>query len=301
MSLNVKKFLDGSGTGHLWDRIEEALGSKVSNISVAPNDHTIEIGGTATAPTIKVKISTAAGNSLTSDSTGLYVHAQGGTVYSISKKATANDGYAATYQLTADGVPTGTDIDIPKDMVVSAGEVKTVITADSPYEGAVVGDKYIELTLANSNGDKLYIPASSLVEYVTSGSSAGDMVVISVDSNHRVTASISDGTIPETKLTSELQSKINGAIQSVTEGSSNGTISVDGVDVAVHGLGTAAYASSNDFDVNGAAMEVYNSIVALTNAEIDAIIASRNVTPANSENGDPIDSENGEPIQYDNV
>ena len=53
-------------------------------------------------------------------------------------------------------------------MVVSNGEVKTVSTANSPYTGAAVGDKYIELTIANASSDKLYIPVSSLVEYVTS-------------------------------------------------------------------------------------------------------------------------------------
>lgn len=43
------------------------------------------------------------------------------------------------------------------------------------------------------------------------------------------------------------------AVQNVTTGSTNGTISVDGSDVAVHGLGSAAYTASTAYDVSGAA------------------------------------------------
>lgn len=39
----------------------------------------------------------------------------------------------------------------------------------------------------------------------------------------------------------------------IASGSANGTIAVDGTDVAVKGLGTAAYATTGDFDVAGAA------------------------------------------------
>ena len=43
------------------------------------------------------------------------------------------------------------------------------------------------------------------------------------------------------------------AVQSVVEGSTNGTVSVDGTDVAVHGLGSAAYTASTAYDAAGAA------------------------------------------------
>lgn len=42
-------------------------------------------------------------------------------------------------------------------------------------------------------------------------------------------------------------------VKSVTTGSTNGTISVDGTDVAVYGLGSAAYTASTAYDVSGAA------------------------------------------------
>ena len=54
-------------------------------------------------------------------------------------------------------------------MVVSAGEVKTVETAEQPYAGAVVGDKYIDLTIANAASSHIYIPVKDLVDVYTAG------------------------------------------------------------------------------------------------------------------------------------
>jgi len=54
-------------------------------------------------------------------------------------------------------------------MVVSKGEVTTVTTADDPYAGAVVGDKYIDLTIANAASDHLYIPVNDLVDIYKAG------------------------------------------------------------------------------------------------------------------------------------
>lgn len=45
----------------------------------------------------------------------------------------------------------------------------------------------------------------------------------------------------------DVQPNQGGGIQSVTEGSENGTISVDGTDVNVHGLKSAAYAEATDY------------------------------------------------------
>ena len=71
--------------------------------------------------------------------------------------------------MTADGVETGTKINIPKDLVIESGEVKVVTTADTPYQGAVVGDKYIDITLNDSTEDHIYIPVEDLVDVYTAG------------------------------------------------------------------------------------------------------------------------------------
>lgn len=92
------------------------------------------------------------------------------SVYSIAKQQNADSGYAATYFLTADGVAvSGAEkIQIPLDMVVSAGEVKTCATANQPVSGLAVGDKYIEFSLANSS-DKVIVPVADLVDTYTEG------------------------------------------------------------------------------------------------------------------------------------
>lgn len=286
MSLENKKFLDYAGTTHLWEKIKTELDKKGQVNSVTAANNSVAIAGTASAPTVAVKISTKDGNTLTLDTTsgkeGLYVPTPAAaSTYSIVKldANSTTAGAAATYQLAVDGVAGGTKIDIPKDMVVSSGEVKTVSTANTPYTGAAVGDKYIELTIANATSDKLYIPVNSLVEYVTSGSSNSDMVVISIDNNHQVTASITDGTITKTKLASGVQSSLDAAdsalqASDIITGSTNGTIRVGGTDVSVYGLGTAAYTASTAYDASGSAQAVYDAIIAMTSTEIDNAIAA---------------------------
>jgi hypothetical protein len=77
---------------------------------------------------------------------------------------TPSNNYAASYQLTRDGKKIGATINIPKDMVVSSGKVKTVTATNVPYTGAQIGDLYIELQLANSTSEPIYIPANKLVD-----------------------------------------------------------------------------------------------------------------------------------------
>ena len=68
-----------------------------------------------------------------------------------------------------DGVATGDKINIPLDMVIESAEYKVVETADVPYEGAEVGDPYIDFTIANSDQTHLYVPLKGLVDVYTGG------------------------------------------------------------------------------------------------------------------------------------
>lgn len=71
---------------------------------------------------------------------------------------------------------------------------------------------YIKLVLANATNDTLYVDVGGLIEYVTSGSAAGDMVVITIDEQtHKVTASITNGAITKAKLETEVQTALNKA------------------------------------------------------------------------------------------
>lgn len=180
------------------------------------------------------------------------------------------------------------DIDIPKDMVVESGSVETVETADVPYEGAQVGDKYIDLVIANATSDHIYIPANSLVDIYTVEQNAtqiqlainNNVISATIVDGAVTTAKIADGNVTKAKLASGVQASLDladSAVQSVTESDAttgtNGTITVDGTEVAVKGLGTAAYTASTAYDAAGAADDVYDAITSYTDAEIEALFA----------------------------
>ena len=92
-------------------------------------------------------------------------------------------------------------------MVVQSGSVVT-----NP-EGQPAGT-YIKLVLQNV-ADPLYINVVSLIEYVTSGSQTGDIVVVTVSDDHKVTATITDGTVTKAKLAAEVQTSLGLADNSV--------------------------------------------------------------------------------------
>lgn len=132
------------------------------------------------------------------------IAAEGHPEYSIAKVATTI-GYSATYQLTKDGTAVGTKIDIPKDMVVSKGEVVTYSVSGAWGKAGT----YIALTLANATSDTLYIPVDGLIEYVTSGSTTDSQVIVAIDeTTHKVTATIGAGKIGATELAQTVKDDI---------------------------------------------------------------------------------------------
>lgn len=176
-------------------------------------------------------------------------------------------GYAKTYEIKQGGTSLG-KIDIPKDMVVSSAQV-----VDDPA-GQPAG-KYIELTIANNDGSKVYINVNDLVDAYTAAASATQVQLV-ISATNEISASIVAGSITATelatdavetaniknknvtkaKLEQDVQDslgKADNAVQSVVEGSANGTIAVDGTDINVHGLGSAAYTESSDYDAAGSA------------------------------------------------
>lgn len=257
--------INAAETGILAQAKEYADG-KVASVSAT--DESIVVSGTATAPTVAVQISKEAGNDLVKKTDGLFVEVPNAAVYNITKDETSAD-YAAVYHLTKDGVNTGVAINIPKDMVVKSGTVEV-----NPA-GQTAGT-YLVLTLANAAEDKVYINVGSLIEYVTSGSAESDMVVVAVSEDHKVTATITDGSITKAKLEAGVQTSLNkadSALQKtdIVTGGANGTISVGGSDVEVKGLGTAAYKAVGDFDAAGAADNVKTTLIGTDDDTKDSV------------------------------
>ena len=96
---------------------------------------------------------------------------------------------------------------------------------------------------------------------------------VSAEGDAYVTASASGGkvTVAATASTIASLGKADTAVQSVTEGTANGTIKVDGDNVAVHGLGSAAYEASTAFDRAGAAADASAAAYASAQDYADAI------------------------------
>ena len=118
-----------------------------------------------------------------------------------------DNNYAKVYVVKQGGTQIGR-INIPKDLVVSEGSVVTNPT------GQPAGT-YIKLIIANQT-NPLYINVASLIEYVTSGSAAGDMVYVTVNPDtHKVTATITNGTITKEKLDSKVQNSLGLADSAV--------------------------------------------------------------------------------------
>ena len=238
--------VSATGLYALIDEVKALADGKVA--SVGATDKSITVGGTATEPTVKVAISADEGNALSLAADGLKVTIPKVTVpeYSMKKLDAPTTGMSASYQLTKDGTGIGAVIDIPKDMMVKSGSVQTYEAGSLPA-GVTEPGTYIVLVLNDAAETKLYINVGNLIEYVTSGSAEGDMVFINIDpQTHKVTATITDGTVTEAKLHADVKAKLAkavSAIQEVKAGTANGTIAVDGTDVAVTGLADAAYAT----------------------------------------------------------
>lgn len=200
--------------------------------SIGEKDASIVIDNTiATTPKIGVQLDNTVGNALELiPDKGLRVEIPTAAEYSIIKDDNSGD-YAAVYHLTKDGANIGTAINIPKDMVVQSGSVVT-----NP-QGQPAGT-YIELILQNVE-TPLYINVGDLIEYVTSGSEATDMVVVSVSDDHKVTATLTDGKITLAKLETDVQTKINQA-----HTHSNKTV-LDGIDSTKVGNWDTAYSNTH--------------------------------------------------------
>lgn len=170
---------------------------------------------------------------------------------------TTTEGMSKSYTIKQDQTTLGV-IDIPKDMVVSKGEV--VVLEDGEVDGYDAGT-YIKLTVAN--GDILYIEAAKLVDIYKGSQDAGMenlKVRVTVNQATRVieaflapnsvgttelidgavtedkiedgaitTDKIATGAITEDLLSTELKTIVGGiqsAVTKVETGENNGTIKV---------------------------------------------------------------------------
>lgn len=212
----------------------------------------------------------------------------------VEKKQTAEEGFAATYIIKQNEKQVGSSINIPKDFLVKSGTVKTVSTINQPVNGYKVGQKYLDFVVNTASNDgqesHIYILVEDLVDVYTG--STGDQIAVVVGNDNTISASL-------TNTVNDSLEKANSALQktNIKEGTADGTISVSGVNINVHGLGSAAYTESSAYDKANAAYTVKTELIG-TNADTkdkdtingakkyaDAAVTAKNVT-ADGETGD---------------
>ena len=207
---------------------------KVASVSAGNNG--ISVGGTATAPTVGLKISSDSGNLAQIASDGLKVVAP---EYSITKDTTAQSGFLATYHLTKDNVEVGTAINIPKDYLVKSAEVKVATGSDA--SGFPAGTTYIDFvvntydtTSGSGTESHIYLNVETLVKTHTAGNgiSISDTNVISAKVVVANGLSVdADGikmgvasTTANGAMTSDMVKKLNG----IDTGATANTITLNG-------------------------------------------------------------------------
>lgn len=221
-------------------------------------DASVIIGTGDDATTIGVQISKVEGNILELKDDGLFVPpaaASDSVEFEIELQETPEDGYAATYKLkrtdSEGSTYVGDAINLPKDAVLTGGTYEIVKTKDEPYEGAEVGDPYVDLVVANAEESHIYIPLKGLVDTVKAGN--GIAVV-----DNTISIKLNDG------ATNGLTVTEDGLALSVATPESSGAMSaadkkfVDTIPVV---YGRVGYEATNmlpgaRFDVNGKEIRV---------------------------------------------
>lgn len=233
------QYLDLLGLQQLWTSAKAKFATKgtLANSGITDGYSSIETGSVVPIKNLEngilADIITGSDNHklktqyVTVDATGglattSYVDTKVGTVkvpaYTLTK-STSTD-YAAVYHLQKDGANVGEAINIPKDMVVESGKVVWGSYADGTFTPAT--DKknatpYVELTLANSTANKIYIAVADLVNE----HKAGTGIEITNNTDGTRTIGITDAV--NTKINNSIVSFGTDATGSALVGYSNNT------------------------------------------------------------------------------
>ena len=129
------------------------------------------------------------------------------TDYSVTITEDTDDATVAkTYVFTQCGEEIGS-IKLAKELVVTSGSVKEVAEDGKPYADAKVGDKYIELVIANQDAP-IYVPAKDLVDIYTAKDGATE-IQVAISNTNEISATLVNGGVTEEKLAEGVRTKLN--------------------------------------------------------------------------------------------
>ena len=231
------QYLDLLGLQQLWTSAKAKFATKgtLANSGITDGYSSIETGSVVPIKNIgngiladiitgsdnhKIKTTYVSVDNAGGLATTSYVDTKVGAVkipaYTLTK-STSTD-YAAVYHLQKDGANVGEAINIPKDMVVESGNVVWGSYADGTFTPAT--DKknatpYVELTLANSTANKIYIAVADLVNEHKAGTG------IEITNNTDGTRTIGITNALNTKINKSVVS-FSGSKEAITATTNNG-------------------------------------------------------------------------------
>ena len=253
----------------------ENVANKVTDIPVDTNDltdaqypsakamvsyvgeelQTMQGGIADTIDPLTSRVTTAEGNitSLQSDKANksdVYTKTEADTEFMDSSEvSTAISNVVKDYSTTAqmnNAIKTANDTQT--NTITSAYQLADTTTLSSAKSYADTEDKKIEDTIGTVTQGKTVV---KMIEDV--GTTASTNLT---------------NTLKNYSTTEQMNTAItNNAVNTVESGSDNGTIAVDGQDVAVKGLGSAAYTASSDYDASGSAATAKSEAVAAAKTE----------------------------------
>lgn len=185
----------------------------------------------------------------------------------VTAKETANAGYLKSYTFTGpDGTPV--DIDIPKDLVVTKGEIVK--------EGK---DTFIQLTIANQVAP-VKINVKDLVDVYTAQANAAQ-VQLAISGTNEISATIKPGSIAKADLATTVQGSLDKADAAAPKSELDAAkeeIEAIKADVAAHGVKNVT-ASGTGY-VTASAVTDDAGVATITVASTDALATA--VTAATS-------------------
>ena len=197
MPNGLRQLAAGDDASHLQEELDAEISNRISTDEYLSNAISTEVEGrTADVTALSNAISTEVEARIAKDeylSTNLSI--------SIEEGSTSLSSVLKSYVVKQGTREVGT-IDIPKDFLVKSATVKTVETADVPYAGAQVGDKYIDLEINAKTGgtedSHLYIPIKDFFTPYLPGTT--DTISVDIGSDNTISAIVRNGSILSSHL-----------------------------------------------------------------------------------------------------
>lgn len=188
------------------------------------------------------------------------------SVVTVEKQQTAETGYFATYVVKQNNVAVGEKINIPKDYLVKSATVETVITPDVPYQGAEVGDKYIDFTVNVYEGQgtesHIYIPVDDLMTAISGGTTT-------VANEYELQVTVDEHNVIKAQLNNIYAQKVQYVPTSATTVLTNVTTvkgALDKIDTLIQGM---------DADLDASGTPAHSGVFVMNGVtEADGVITS---------------------------